>query len=64
MSANNQLLIVELSNGWEVRNVDVDSGEHYVVEKTNTLKGAIERAHRFIEENSVEYGMDFIFLKH
>ena len=61
MSANNELRIEEHKEGWEVCDVDVDSGSSYYVQKpVKTLEEAIKVANEYQATHEVEYGLQIV----
>ena len=58
MSANNALKIKKIGLVWEIRNIDVDSGEGFLVDEGIDLEDAIRKANDYMREEEVEYGLD------
>ena len=65
MSSNNQIVVMKTKKGYEIfHNLCVDNDfvpeDNDIIGKANTMEEAVEIAIKFIRENIVEYGINFI----
>ena len=67
MSANNQLVIIKVKNGYTVRHIDIDSGKdsYGKFPFCDTLEEAVKIANKFERESlaegiGIEYGLKII----
>lgn len=59
MSADNYILIWHKSEGWSVEEVSTEGHQLEKIGTYNDIKDAIRAANAFMEDNEVEYGIQF-----